>query len=124
MMLPVTSALTAALGLLLVVLSFAVSLKRMKVGTEIGVGEDEGLLRRIRAQGNFIEYVPIALILCALAELRGASVSWLWAIAGLLLLGRLLHATGMLGGSTPLRATGMLATHAALLTGAAAQFVA
>ncbi len=119
-MLPATTLVAAVAAMALVGLSIAVSLKRLKVGTRIGMGEDEGLLRRIRAQGNFTEYVPIALIALALVEYRGASPAWLWTIAALLIVGRALHAAGMLSGSTPLRATGMLSTYGSLLTGAAA----
>ncbi|WP_421951494.1 MAPEG family protein [Pelagibacterium sp.] len=123
-MLPITSLAGAILAFMLVALSISVSLKRMDVGTHIGMGEDVGLLRRIRAQGNFIEYVPIALILCALAEYRGAAAAWLWMLSGLLLVGRVVHATGILSGIAPVRAAGMVATYAAILTGALAQFLA
>ncbi|WP_068072180.1 MAPEG family protein [Novosphingobium lentum] len=119
-MLPITTLLAALAAVALVGLSFSVSLKRMKAGTDIGTGDDPGLLRRIRAQGNFVEYVPLALILCALAEFRGASPAALWTLAGLLVVGRAAHATGMLSGSTPLRAIGIMATYGALLTGAVA----
>lgn len=119
-MLDVTAPLAAIAAVSLVGLSFSVSLQRMKANTAIGTGDDPALLRRIRAQGNFIEYVPLALILCALAELRGAAHIWLLVLAGLLVLGRLSHAIGILSGTTPLRAVGMLATYGALLTGAAA----
>lgn len=119
-MLPVTTIIAALAAVALVGLSFSVSLARMKAGVEIGIGDDVRLLRRIRAQGNFIEYVPIALILCGLAEYRSIGHGWVWTIAASLVLGRLAHATGMLAGSTPFRAIGMLATYASLLTAAAA----
>ena len=89
--------------------------------SEPGLALDHGLLeRRIRAQGNFIEYVPLAVILCGLAEYRGAGSAWVWTIAGLLILGRAAHAAGMLSGVLPLRALGMLGTYGSLLIGAAA----
>lgn len=119
-MLPITSLVAALAAVSLVALSLPVSMRRMKVGTEIGMGDDPALLRRIRAQGNFIEYVPLGLILLALAEYRAVAAGLLWAIAGLLVVGRLLHATGILSGSTPLRAAGMMATYGALLVGAGA----
>lgn len=119
-MLDVTAPLAALAAVSLVGLSFSVSLQRMKANTAIGTGDDPTLLRRIRAQGNFVEYVPLALILCALAELREAAHIWLLVLAGLLVLGRLSHAIGILSGTTPLRAVGMLATYGALLTGTAA----
>ncbi|MGV1682401.1 MAPEG family protein [Sphingopyxis sp. NJF-3] len=92
----------------------------MKVGTEIGVGDDPALLRRIRAQGNFVEYVPLGLILLGLAEHRQVATALLWTIAALLVIGRALHAAGMLSGLTPVRAAGMVTTYGALLAGAGA----
>jgi uncharacterized membrane protein YecN with MAPEG domain len=117
-MLPITSLVAALGGIGLVGLSVSVSLRRMKAGTHIGVGDDPALLRRIRAQGNFIEYVPLALILIGLAENAQESAGLVWTIAGLLIAGRLLHAVGILNSVTALRAAGMLATYAALLIGA------
>ncbi|OJU11336.1 MAG: hypothetical protein BGN86_14780 [Caulobacterales bacterium 68-7] len=119
-MLPITSHLAVAAAIALVTLSFAVSLRRMKVGVEVGLGDDVGLLRRVRAQGNFIEYVPLVLLLSGLAEYRGAGPAWLLTVVGLIVLGRASHAVGMLRGSMPLRAVGMLATYGAILAGAGA----
>ncbi len=122
-MLPVTSAVAALAAVALVLLSVRVSLRRMAVGTRIGTGDDETLLRRIRAQGNFIEYVPLGLILLGLAESARAAQPWLWTIAGLLVAGRCLHAVGISLGRSSIRAPGMIATYLALLAGAAAQFL-
>jgi len=119
-MLPITSTTAALAAVALVALSITVSLHRKKVGVKIGFGEDTALMRRIRAQGNFIEYVPLALILLALAEYRQAPSAALWAIAGLLVAGRCLHVAGMLTGRTPLSAPGMVGTYSALLIGAGA----
>lgn len=118
-MLPITSTVAALASVALIALSIPVSLRRMKVDTRIGIGDDPTLLRRIRAQGNFIEYVPLALIVLALCEYRGAPETWLYAIAVLLVLGRALHIAGMLSGVTPIRASGMVGTYSALLVGAA-----
>lgn len=118
MALPVTSVFAAIAALALVVMSFRVSLLRMRVGATHGDAGDPMLLRRIRAQGNFIEYVPIGLILMALLELRGTDGAILWGIGGVLALGRASHALGTLSGTTPLRAAGMIGTYLALLAGA------
>jgi len=119
-MLPITSMVAALAAISLIALSLPVSLLRMKVGTEIGVGDDPALLRRIRAQGNFVEYVPLGLILLGLAEHRQVATALLWTIAALLVIGRALHAAGMLSGLTPVRAAGMVTTYGALLAGAGA----
>jgi uncharacterized membrane protein YecN with MAPEG domain len=51
--------------------------------------------RAIRAQANFAEYVPIALILMACLEINGAPL-WLIAILGITFVaGRVIHAQGM-----------------------------
>jgi uncharacterized membrane protein YecN with MAPEG domain len=119
-MLPVTSIVAALAAVALVTMSIAVSLRRMKVGVRIGFGEDPLLMRRIRAQGNFTEYVPLALLILALAEYQGASTALLWTVAGLLIAGRCLHFAGIMTGSTSLRAPGMIGTYSALVVGAAA----
>ncbi len=70
--------------------------------------------RLIRVQANFIEYVPIALLLLLMLELGGLPATWLWIFGGALLLARVLHAFGLSrsAGSSPGRAIGALLTFA------------
>jgi uncharacterized protein len=84
--------------------------RAMKIG--IGDGGDHRLQRKIRAHGNFIEYVPIALILLALLELSGLAALWLWIFGGALFAARLLHAFGLSrkSGYSPERFIGTLLT--------------
>lgn len=117
-MLPITSMVASLAAVVLIAISISVSLRRMKVDTRIGFGSDETLMRRIRAQGNFTEYVPLVLILLGLAEYRGAAIHWLWLVAGLLVAGRALHYAGIMTGTTAMRAPGMIFTYSALLAGA------
>lgn len=67
--LPITSIFAACSALALFALSIPVSLRRPKVGVMIGQSEDEILRNRIRAHGNFVEYVPLGLILLTLADI-------------------------------------------------------
>ena len=79
------------LGLLLVYLSYGVSKQRLRTKTDIGDGGDKELQRAIRAQGNFIEYAPFALVLIGLLESSGV---WTEAVTGLAILfvvGRYMH---------------------------------
>lgn len=114
----VTSWTAALCGILLVALSLHVSLKRFAMNVVSGDGGDEVLRRRVRAQGNFTEYVPTALILLLLCEARGSGFALLVAIGASLVLGRALHAIGMLTGLLPPRAAGMLLTYASIVIGA------
>lgn len=115
---PVTSLSVAGFSVALIALSIPVTLRRIKVDAPIGNSNDETLTRRIRAQGNFIEYVPLALLSLGLLEFTGAQLWTIVAIGGMLALGRGLHAAGTLEGSTPLRGIGMIFTYLALLAAA------
>ncbi len=92
---PVTMLYAALLGVLLIILSWGVSKVRLREHVSLGAGEVSDLEAAIRAHGNFIEYVPFALILLMLTESTAAS-SWLLdTLGGSLLVGRLLHAYGI-----------------------------
>lgn len=92
---PVTMLYAALLGILLIMLSWGVSKVRLREHISLGAGEVSDLESAIRAHGNFIEYVPFALILLMLAE-SVATQSWLLhTLGGSLLAGRLLHAYGI-----------------------------
>jgi uncharacterized membrane protein YecN with MAPEG domain len=117
-MLPVTSLLTGGLAALLVWLSLLVSLRRIKAKVSIGDGGDEVLIRRIRAQANLVEYAPMGLIALALVEYRGVSTVTVLGIGAALVLGRLVHAAGMLAGILPFRSIGMILTYISLLSSA------
>ena len=101
-------------------LSFQVIAGRRAGGVALGDGGNRSLLRRQRAHGNFAEYVPLALILMALAELQGAPAWTLQLIGVTLLAGRLVHAYGVTREPEPikLRTLGMTLTFLALVTGA------
>ena len=95
MSLTITALYASLAGLFLLVLSFRVVRWRRKLSVGLGDGGQESLLRAQRAQANFIEYVPIALILLAAAESQGLS-GWLLQTTGaVLVLARLLHAWGL-----------------------------
>ena len=115
--LPVTAAFTALAAVVLVALSLAVSLRRIKARVPLGDGGDPDLRLRIRAQGNFVEQVPIALIALGLVE--AASPTWVaLTLGGMLAAGRLLNALGMFRDAIPLRAAGMVLTYSMLLLAA------
>jgi uncharacterized membrane protein YecN with MAPEG domain len=113
-----TSLFAAGFAIALVALSFPISLRRVKVGDMVGDSGDDLLRRRIRAQGNFIEYVPLGLFSMALVEAHAAPAWLVVAIGTALAFGRLLHAIGMLRASATFRGIGMILTYLALLLAA------
>ena len=88
--------------------------------TSLGDGGHEVLERRIRIQGNFVEYVPFLLGLLAMLEYGGAPAWVLWVFGGLAVVGRLCHAYGIWSKTTPMwgRVAGMAITFTLLIGGA------
>lgn len=82
-------------ALLLLALIAPISRHRHRHKIGLGSGGDPVLERKIRAHANFIEFVPIALVLLALLELAGLQPDWLWMFGGALLLARVMHALGL-----------------------------
>ena len=110
----------AALALLFVWLSFRVIQVRRSAKQSIGSGGSADLERRARVHANFAEYTPFALLLLAMAELRGAWGPLLHGLCLLLVTGRCAHAWGV--SRTPedfrFRVGGMMATFAVLICAA------
>jgi uncharacterized protein len=104
-----------ACALLQCALTALVIVQRVRSKIDFHDGGDPTLLRRVRAHGNFSETAPMALLLMLLLELSGVGAVWLVMLGTALLLGRLLHAAGLLGwGGHPARLVGMALTLAAL----------
>jgi len=91
---------TGILGLLLLFLGGYVVAGRVKFKIDLGDGGNETMRRRIRAQANFAEYVPVALILLMLVESGPIGPAWLpGALGATLVVARLWHAQGLYSSS-------------------------
>ena len=122
-MTPKITLLFAALhALLMLALAARVAFHRHSQKVGLGDGGDKHLMRKIRVHANFVEYVPVALLLLALLELSGLPAIWLWSLGGALLLARVLHVIGLSqrSGYSFGRFWGTLLTWCVLLTMAAA----
>jgi len=102
----------AVLGLMFVIFTLRVGLYRFKSRVSLGDGGDKELRKRIRGQGNFVETVPMILLLLVLMESAGAADTWLHSLGAVLVLGRLSHYLQITGIVEPLlfRVGGMIAT--------------
>jgi uncharacterized membrane protein YecN with MAPEG domain len=90
-LLSITPIYIALLGLLFIPFTLRAGLYRVQSKIFIGTGDDPEMLRRIRGQGNFVETVPIALLLLVAMELVGAKDAWLHILGIALILGRICH---------------------------------
>ena len=117
--LAVTPVYAGLLAFVYLYLTYSVIRLRYRHKISIGDGGDPSFLRTMRAHGNFAEYVPMALLLMAMAELLGAGAAVLHAIGALLLAGRLAHGWCFLFTDRNLKArsAGMVMTLAAIAIG-------
>jgi uncharacterized membrane protein YecN with MAPEG domain len=77
-----------------------------------GTVEPGALQRKVRAHGNFAEYVPHALLFIVVLELMQAPAWLLWLLGGTLTIARIAHAYGLITkyGPSVSRATGFFLT--------------
>lgn len=94
--LPVTALYAALCGFLVIALAANVVRYRLGKKVSLGDGGHKDVNRAIRAHGNTVEYVPLALILMALLEINGGGNTAVHIYGILLVGGRLLYAYGML----------------------------
>jgi uncharacterized membrane protein YecN with MAPEG domain len=121
MIVPVTAVFAAVIGILLLVLSFQVVRFRLKYGKSMGVTDDRDFEAAVRAHANLVEYAPLGLIMLALAELNGVAGGLVYWTGMALVVGRILHAWGMIngrGGPHKARMAGIVLTWLAILVAA------
>ncbi len=107
----VTIVFIAILALIQFPMTVAVGAYRTKTDIRFLNGGDDEMVRRVRAHGNFIETVPMALLAMAAAGYAGTHALLLWLGGGLLLTGRLVHyITIRRSGWGPGRSAGMAMT--------------
>jgi uncharacterized membrane protein YecN with MAPEG domain len=113
----VTALYASILAIAAIILSVMVSARRGRTGVAIMDGGNPQLALSIRKHGNFVESVPFAILLMALAEARGMPATWLHAIGILLLVARLIHVFGinLNNPADPLRVAGAVGTHLSML---------
>lgn len=116
---PVSSIYIGINALIMLALALLVVRTRVLTKTDLGDGGNPLMLRAIRAHANNVEYVPMALLLLAVAEMSYAPV-WLLHVLGLALTGgRIAHAAGLYqtSGASAGRLAGTILTWLVLLVG-------
>lgn len=111
-LLPVTALYATILAFIMLKLAYQVIQVRQRHKSGLGY-KQEDLLIAGRIHGNASEYIPITLILFALAELNGASNIILHGIGIIFIIARIAHARGFLiskGLTHPGRYWGVVAT--------------
>jgi len=108
--LPITTVITGLLALTLVALSIRVTVLRARKKISLFDGGDKELGYAMRVQGNFIEYVPMALLLLALLEWMGTKPWVVYSLGVALVVARAAHAWGIYSNVFKARAFGSSVT--------------
>ena len=105
---PIVTALYAGLlGLMSIGIAFAAGKLLGAKGISIGDGGDPELALAMRRHANFVEFVPLALILIGILELNGVSTTAIHALGAGLVVCRGCHAVGLKAEmQSPLRGIG------------------
>lgn len=97
MSIPITLMYASFFALFAIVLSFRAGSFRGKTGISVLHGEPANLelAERVRTHQNFLEYVPMILIVMGAIELTGGSNMFLYVVGDLLVIARIAHAIGL-----------------------------
>lgn len=95
MILQVTLCAAAAAGLMIMWLGMRVGRVRLSAQVAHGDAGHPLLVKRMRAQANFVEYTPFVLVLIGAIEVSGRGGQWLTWVAAAYFLARIAHAFGM-----------------------------
>ena len=97
MLIPTTALYAGILAIFALFLSFRAGSMRGKLGVSILFGEPVNmeLAERVRVHQNFLEYVPMILILMGAIELNDGSQTLLHSLGIALIVARIAHAVGL-----------------------------
>ena len=107
---------TAILLFIFIALSFNAAFTRRKSGLAVGEGDNETLLRAVRAHGNFTEFTPMFLISLFLIDHISKNCEYILVIGSGFILGRIFHAFSMFLKKGILRVAGMMLTFIPLIS--------
>ncbi len=97
MQLPITLFYAALLAIFALALSFKAGSFRGNTGISVLFGDPANmeLAENVRRHQNFLEYVPMLLIVMGAIELNGGSSTFLYVVGALLIVVRIAHAAGL-----------------------------
>lgn len=91
----ITMLYAGILGLMAIALGFLAGSQRGQKKISIGDGGDPELLLAMRRHGNFVEWVPLTLILMGMLEMGGVGAGAIHAMGASLVVFRISHAAAL-----------------------------
>ena len=90
----ITALYAGLLGLVAIAIAVVIGRVRGSTGISVGDGGNLELIAAMRRHANFIEFVPMTLILIGLLELNGVGSTTIHVMGGTLFVSRVSHAIG------------------------------
>ena len=108
----ITTLYAGLLGLVSIGVAWAAGSARGRAKVSVGDGGSKDVLLAMRRHANFVEYVPLALIMIALLEVNGVAATAIHVLGAALVIARLAHAFGLKADvmTTPGRMVGAVGT--------------
>jgi len=107
---------TAILLFIFIAFSINAAFTRRKSGLAVGEGDNETLLRAVRAHGNFTEFTPMFLISLIVVDQLSKNCDYVGILGLLFIIGRISHALSMFLKKGILRVIGMMLTLVPLIS--------
>ena len=97
MQMPITLMYASIFAIFALVLSFKAGGFRGKTGVSVLFGDPANmeLVEKVRRHQNFLEYVPLWLIVFGAVEVAGGSSMFLYIVGDLMIIARIAHAIGL-----------------------------
>lgn len=97
MQMPITLLYASIMAVFALVLSFKAGSFRGNTGISVLFGDPVNmeLAEKVRRHQNFLEYVPMVLIMFGAIEISGGSSMFLYIVGDLLIIARIAHAIGL-----------------------------
>jgi uncharacterized membrane protein YecN with MAPEG domain len=97
MALAITALYAGIMMIFALALSFRAGIFRASKNISVLFGSPENmeLIQRVRAHQNFLEYVPLALILMGIIEINGGNTTFLHVFGMVLIISRFAHSIGL-----------------------------
>jgi hypothetical protein len=113
-MVTTTAIYAGILALISIVLANRAGMTRARLRIPLGDGGNNELIGAIRRHANFVEYVPLIVVMMAMIEINGAHKWWIHTLGVAIVVARIIHPLGISTEqmSSPLRMIGSMMTAA------------
>src|SRR5690242_17492161 len=95
LMVTTTAIYAGILAIISIVLAHGAGMTRARLGIPLGDGGNGDLISAIRRHANFVEFVPLIVVMMAMIEINGAKTWWIHGFGIAIVIARIIHPIGI-----------------------------